>query len=89
MVLWTESMSQPRTSLRVLQQASPLRSFFREMICFATAIGVGGVIGAEGFIDGVEEDATDSIGTSRATLGEGNEVVNIDIGRRRGGAGRE
>ena len=54
---------------------------------FATAVGVGRVIGAEGFIDCVEEDSTDSIGTSRATLGEGNEVVNIDIGRRKGGSG--
>jgi hypothetical protein len=54
---------------------------------FATAIGVGRVIRAEIFVDRVEEDATSAIGAGRATLGEGNELVSIDIGRRKGRSG--
>jgi hypothetical protein len=38
-----------------------------------------------GFIDRVQEDATNAVGTSRATLGECDEAINIDISRHNGG----
>jgi hypothetical protein len=55
---------------------------------FATALRVGGVVGAEGFVNGVEKNAPDAVGAGRATLGESNEVVDIHIGGGKGGGGR-
>jgi hypothetical protein len=43
----------------------------------------------EDFIDHVQEDPMNAIGTGGATLGEGNEVIIIDISKRQSEQGGE
>jgi hypothetical protein len=85
MVLWTELINQPRTTLRVLQQVSAtLDKFIKEDDFAAWPSGLD-----ESFrrkvssivVCGQPEDPTNAIGTGRDTLAKGNDVVNIHIRR--------